>query len=206
MPTTTMPPSSARQGPATDQAPRRMGRAAKAGIALALLSYAAAFTSGLWGTTLPLRLPEDYLSSLLLGLAIGFQTIVIADWQKGAGRSPRPLTTFLLTTLGGGLAIVLLTLSPDLWRNAVVTCATGLAVVALPRLAFPLHKRTGRCEAKARARDAGLAAAAILSLLGLLVDLSGLVTLPLSQALAIGGWIAASAYTATFRWLNRRAG
>lgn len=200
-----MQPSPTRPSPLPK--PGRLGPSTRVWIALALLFYAAALSSGLWGGPLAARLPEEYLSGLLLGLAIGFQTLVIADWQRGRGRRPRPLTLFLLTAIGGGLGVAILTLFPDLWRNALVLCATALTVTALPGLVSTLRSRSpSRRTAQARARDAGLATAAVLSLTGLLTDLSGLVSLPLWLALTIGSWIAATAYTGTYWWHKRRPG
>ncbi|SUZ31746.1 hypothetical protein ROE7235_01496 [Roseibaca ekhonensis] len=181
-------------------------------IALALLCYVLCVTAEIWAGHFANALPDRFLFHCLLGLAILFQTDALLQWQQRKGQLPaEPNHGFLLllTALGGSVLLLCATIWPALWSGALITCATTVgAGVLVPGLkSRALSEGDGRYrQNQIRAREAGLHALTVLGAVMIILDLSGLIIIPLWLGVGLVLLGVGVAVTGVMWWQERDGG
>lgn len=179
-------------------------------LALALAFYVAGIFAPFWAGPFAAALPDRFLFYVFLGFAILFQTDALSRWQmRGATQleEPRHMVVFLLTSFGGGILLAGYTISPEIGRAVLISISVTLgATVLVPGLKHRLLGAEGDeryRQSQLRAREAGLRALTVMSALLILIDLSGLVIVPLWLGVGVLSWGVASTVTGVMWWLER---
>lgn len=179
---------------------------------LALAFYIIAIIGPIVAAPVSHALPDRFLFHLFLGLAILFQTDALTRWQmrnQTGWQEPSHMFTFLFTSLGGAAGLAAVCIVPSLFTGALIVVSVTLgAGVLIPglrtRVLGPEGDERYR-QSQLRAREVGLRALVVLGALLVLIDLSGLVALPLWLGVGVLLWGVGSAVTGMMWWLERRA-
>lgn len=177
---------------------------------LALAFYVVAIVGPIVAAPVSHVLPDRFLFHLLLGLAILFQTDALFRWQmrtRTDWQEPSHVFTFLFTSLGGAAGLAAVYIVPTLFTGALIVVSVTLgAGVLIPglraRFLGPEGDERYR-QSQLRAREAGLRALVVLGALLILIDLSGLVALPLWLGVGVLLWGVGSAVTGMMWWSER---
>lgn len=182
-------------------------------LGLALAFYIVAIFGPIVATQVSNVLPDRFLFHLFLGLAILFQTDALSRWQmrnQTGWQEPSHMFTFLFTSFGGAAGLAAVYIVPSLFIGALivvsVTFGAGVLIPGLrTRLLGPEGDERYR-QSQLRAREVGLRALVVLGALLVLIDLSGLVALPLWLGVGVLLWGVGSAVTGMMWWLERDGG